>query len=140
MIGLFQNTVAPVLNNTATIASITTQSMGIIQESGANVWSFNTRGNTSATTVATTISCQTPSNTWFVLEMINPVNSNDIIMILKDQEAGTSATQTFTCDTTSTLSISNQNYIQLQRNMSSAGGITGSAVLQTASFRLWTSA
>ena len=134
MIGLFQSTTAPVLNATTTVSSITTQSMGIIQESGENVWSFNTRGSASSTKVASTISCATTNSTWYVLEMINYVNSNDIVMTLTDQDAG-SATQTFTCGTTSTLANTGQCYIQLQRNMCSA--TTGSAVLQTASFRLW---
>ena len=55
MIGLFQNSTAPVLNNTTTIASVTTQSIGIIQEAGETVWSFNTRGTGGSTKVATTI-------------------------------------------------------------------------------------
>jgi len=137
MVGLFQSSTAPVLNNTATIASITTQSIGIIQESGENAWSFNTRGASSSTTTLTTIPCTTPSTTWFILEIINRVNSNDIVMTLYNTELNTSATQTYTAGSPSTASISNQCYIQLQRNMSSAGGLTGSAILQTASFRMW---
>ena len=70
--------------------------------------------------------------------MINPVNSNDVIMTLIDQNNG-SESYTFTCGTTATLNTTAQNYIHCQRNMASAGGITGSAVLQTASFRIWRS-
>jgi hypothetical protein len=138
MIGLFQSNTAPVLNNTATVASIVVPSIGIIQESGENVWSFNTRGSVSSTKVPTTISCQTPSNTWFILEIYNQVNSNDITMSLTDQDAGI-ATQTFTCGTSSTLNITGSNFLQQQRNMSIIGGLTGSAILQTASFRVWSS-
>ena len=139
MIGLFKSTTKPTLNSSTTVASITTQSMGIIQESGENVFSFNTRGLVSSTKVATSISCQTPNTTWYTLEMINYVNSSDIIMTLTDQDDG-SATQTFTCGiTSSTLETTGPLYIQLQRNMAISGGITGSALLQTASFRLWSS-
>ena len=139
MIGLFQSNTAPVLNNTATVASIVVPSMGIIQESGENVWSFNTRGSSSSTKVPTLISCQTISNTWFILEMVNQVNSNDVTITLTDQESGSVATQTFTCGTTATLNITGANFLQQQRNMSSTGGTTGSAILQTASFRVWSS-
>jgi|GWRWMinimDraft_12_1066020.scaffolds.fasta_scaffold00022_2 hypothetical protein len=139
MIGLFQSTTAPILNATTTVASIPTQSMGIVQEAGENVWSFNTRGGSATSTkIATTISCQTPNTTWYVLEMTNYVNSNDIIMTLTDQDSG-SATQTFTCGTLVSLSNTGLNYIQIQRNMSSASGLAGSAILQTASVRIWNS-
>ena len=139
MIGLFQSTTAPILNSTATVASIPTQSIGIVQESGENFWSFNTRGGSATSTkIATTISCQTPNTTWYVLEMTNYVNSNDIIMTLTDQDSG-SATQTFTCGTLVSLSNTGLNYIQIQRNMSSASGLAGSAILQTASVRIWNS-
>lgn len=140
MLGLFQSTTAPVLNNTATIASLTTQSIGIIQEVGENVWSFYTRGSTGSTKIATSISCQTPSNNWLQLEILNLVNSNDIIMTLKDLDAGTFATQNFTCNTVNSISNANQNYIQIQRNMASASGVAGSALIQTASVRIWSSA
>jgi hypothetical protein len=138
MIGLFQSTTPPVLNTLTNIAGVTTQSMGIVQESGENVWSFNTRGSASATKVATTISCQTPSLTWYTLEITNVVNSNVISMKLTSQDA-ISAVQVFTCGTTATMSNTALNFIQLQRNMSSFSGLTGSAILQTASFRLWSS-
>jgi hypothetical protein len=138
MIGLFQSTTPPVLNTLTNIASVTTQSLGIVQEVGENVWSFNTRGSTSSTKVATTISCQTPTTTWYVLEMINFVNSTDILMKLTSQD-GTSASQLFTCGLVSTMSTTGLNFIQLQRNMASVGGLTGSAILQTSSFRLWSS-
>ena len=138
MIGLFQSTTVPVLNSSTTVASATTQSIGIVQEAGENVWSFNTRGSASATKVATTISCQTPSLTWYILEIVNVVNSNVISMKLANQDA-TSATQLFTCGTTATMSNTALNFIQLQRNMSSFSGLAGSAILQTASFRLWNS-
>ena len=140
MIGLIQTTTAPVLNFTTAVSSVTTQSMGIIQEIGESVWSFNTRGSTASTKVASTISCVTPTSTWYVLEMINYVNSDDIKMTLTDQDGVGSAgqaTQTFTCGTSSTLATTGQCYIQLQRNMATPGGVAGSAVLQTASFRLW---
>ena len=138
MVGLFQSTTVPVLNNATTVASVTTQSLGIVQEAGENVWSFNTRGSASSTKVATTISCQTPSVTWYILEMTNVVNSSVISLKLTSQD-GTSAVQLFTCGTTATMSNTALNYIQLQRNMSTVGGLAGSSILQTASFRLWNS-
>ena len=136
MIGLIQTSTAPVLSSATTIASVVTQSMGIIQESGETVFSFNTRGSASSTKVASTVSCATPNATWHILEMTNYVNSNDVIMTLTEQD-GNTASQTFTCNTTSTMAILGQCYIQLQRNMCSA--TSGSALLQTASFRLWQS-
>ena len=141
MVGLFQSNTAPILNNVTTIASVTTQSMGIIQETGEINWSFNTRGSTSSTKVATSINCGIPSatSTWFILEMVNAVNSNDITMTLTSQENGAVATQVFTCGTSSTLNITGSNYLQLQRNMTTLGGLTGTAILQTASFRVWSS-
>ena len=75
MIGLFQSTTAPLLNNTATIAQITTGSMGIVQEKGETVFSFNTRGASGSTKIPTSISCETPNNNWYTLEMINEPNT-----------------------------------------------------------------
>ena len=139
MIGFFQSNTAPTLNATTTIASLTTQSMGIIQESGESVWSFNTRGFTGSTKVATIIPCTTPSSTWFILEMVNQVNSTDITLTLTDQLTGSVASRTYTCGTLNTMNSNPLNALQIQRNMSSAGGTSGSSLLQTASFRVWSS-
>lgn len=132
MIGLYQSTTQPTLNDTATVASLTTGSMGIIAERTDTVFSFNTRGTTGSTKIATSISCDTPNNNWYWLELINEPFSSDITLILTCFNATTLATQvestTFTCGTTTTMPIST-SYIHLQQSMAQTGGITGSAVL-----------
>jgi hypothetical protein len=140
MVGLFQSATAPTLSSTATIASITTQSMGIVQESNESVWSFNTRGSGGSTKIATSVSCSTPSSTWFVLEIFNPSNSADVTMTLTDEGTNQSEQQTFTSNinNSSIMSDTSQCYLQLQRSMAKVGGATGSAQQCTASFRVWT--
>jgi hypothetical protein len=139
MVGLFQSATAPTLSSTATIANIPSiQSMGIIQEAGETVWSFNTRGSGGSTKVATSVSCSTASTTWYVLEIVNASNSNDVSMTLTDEGTNQSVQQMFTTGTSLTMNNTSQCYLQLQRSMAKAGGATGSAQLCTASFRVWT--
>jgi hypothetical protein len=124
MIGLFQSLSAPALNNTTTIAQITTGSMGIVQEKGETVFSFNTRGPTTSTKIPTSISCETPNNNWYTLEMINEPNTPFITLILTCQRSGFD-TQTestvFLCGATNTMRIQ-QSWVHLQQSMASPGG------------------
>ena len=78
MVGLFQSTARPTLDSTNTIAAVTTGSMGIVQELGETVFSFNTRGSSGSTKIPTTISCQTPNNNWYSLELFNEPNSTQL--------------------------------------------------------------
>ena len=131
MIGLFQSTTAPLLNNTATIASITTGSMGIVHEKGESVWSFNTRGSSTSTKIATSIPCDTPNNNWYTLEMINEPSTPFITLILTCQRSGLDTlteSTVFLCGTSSTMPTQ-QSWVHLQQSMASAGGITNSAFL-----------
>jgi len=132
MVGLFQSTTPPTLNATATIASLTTGSMGIIAEKAETTFSFNTRGTSGSTKIATSISCETPNNNWYWLEIINEPFSADINLILTCFNATTLSTQvesyTYTCGTTTTMPIAT-SYIQLQQNMAQVGGINGSSIM-----------
>lgn len=131
MIGLFQSTTRPLLDNTITIDSVTTGSMGIIQEKGENFFSFNTRGTTGSTKIITAIPCSTPTNNWYTLEMYNEPFSLDIKMILTCQtstETILSETVTFTCGGTNTMPALT-SYVHLQQSMASAGGVNNSALL-----------
>ena len=132
MIGLYQQTGAPALNNTVTIASLTVGSMGIIQEKGETVFSFNTRGTSGSTKIASTITCETPNDHWYMLEMYNAPFSSDITLVLTCQNATTLTTQTdsttFTCGGINTMPITT-SYVHLQQNMASAGGINNAAAL-----------
>lgn len=131
MIGLFQSTTRPTLDNTITIASVLTGSMGIVQEKSENFFSFNTRGTTGSTKVITAISCSTPNNNWYTLEMYNEPFSLDIKMILTCQlSTGTllSESITFTCGGANTMQLLT-SYVHLQQSMASPGGINNSALL-----------
>lgn len=128
MVGLFQSTARPTLDSTNTIASVTTGSMGIVQELGETVFSFNTRGTSGSTKIPSTIPCQTPNNNWYALEMINEPGSTTITLILTCQtDAGIlTDSATFICGTTNTMPL-NFSYIHLQQNMATAGATAGSA-------------
>lgn len=130
MIGVYQSTTRPTLDSTATIAAVTVGSMGIVQEKGETVFSFNTRGASGSTKIATTISCETPNNSWFVLELLNEPNSSTITLILTcqtDIDIQT-ATASFTCGGANTMPLA-LSYIQLQQNIANAGAPVGSAAL-----------
>ena len=130
MIGLFQNNTRPVLDNTTTIASVVTGSMGIVQEKGETVFSFNTRGPSGSTKIPTTISCETPTNNWYTLEMINEPRFLRVTLILTSQtDSGTeTATTSFICGGANTMSIATA-WVHLQQGMASPGGVNGSAFL-----------
>ena len=131
MIGLFQSNTRPTLDNTITIASVTTGSMGIIQEKGETVFSFTTGGTSGSTKIPTTISCETPNNNWCTLEMINEPSTPFITLILTCQKSGL-ATETqsasFICGGTNTMPALTA-WTHLQQSMASPGGVNGSAFL-----------
>jgi hypothetical protein len=130
MIGLFQSNARPVLDNTTTIASVVTGSMGIVQEKGETVFSFNTRGPSGSTKIPTTISCETPNNNWYTLEMINEPRFLRVTLILTSQtDSGTeTATTSFICGGANTMAIATA-WVHLQQSMASPGGVNGSAFL-----------
>jgi len=129
MVGLFQSTTRPTLDNTTTIASVTTPSMGIIHERGENVWSFHTRGTSANIKIPTGISCATPSNSWFTLELINNPYSTSIVLILSCQTISNTTlveSTEFVCGLANTMSLAT-SYIHLQQSMASPGGVNNSA-------------
>jgi hypothetical protein len=130
MIGLFQSNTRPVLDNTTTIASVTTGSMGIVQEKGETVFSFNTRGPSGSTKIPTTISCDTPNNNWYTLEMINEHRFARITLILTSQTDSDiqTATTSFVCGQPNTMPVLT-SWVHLQQSMASPGGINNSAFL-----------
>ena len=130
MIGLFQSTTRPVLDNTTTIASIVTNSMGIFQEKGETVFSFNTKGPSGSTKIPTTISCETPNNNWYTLEMTNEPGFTRVTLILTCQTDSDTKTATtfFVCGQPNVMATT-LSYVHLQQSMASPGGITNSAFL-----------
>ena len=131
MVGLFQSTTRPTLDNTITIDSITTPSMGIVHERGESVWSFNTRGPSGSIKIPTTISCLTPSNSWYTLELINDPYSSSVVLILSCQTTSNTTlveSNQFVCGTANTMSFAT-SYIHLQQSMASPGGVNNSALL-----------
>lgn len=131
MVGLFQSTTRPTLDNTITINSITTPSMGIVHERGESVWSFNTRGPSGSIKIPTTISCLTPSNSWYTLELINDPYSSSVVLILSCQTTSNTTlveSNQFVCGTANTMSFAT-SYIHLQQSMASPGGVNNSALL-----------
>ena len=139
LIGLQQGTTVNVLNNTTTVQSLTQQNICVMQENGESVFSFYTRGPSSFQKVATTVPCTTPSALWYTLVLHNPPGSYDVSLTL----SGASLTQvftsthTFTCGTASTPTTTNANYVIMQRNMSSSGGVSGSALLSLGGIKLY---
>ncbi len=136
--GALTTTSGPTFNNTTTISSFITHSVGLIQEKVHNLWHFYTRGISGNTTVATSIPCTTPSNTWFNFEIYNPPGTNDLILTLVDQAAVSYETTTFVGGGTNTVGLNTALYFLIQRNMASAGGVTGSAILEATGFKLLT--
>jgi hypothetical protein len=130
MIGLFQSNTRPVLDNTTTIASVVTGSMGIVQEKGETVFSFNTRGPSGSTKLPTTISCETPNNNWYTLEMINEPGFSRVTLILTSQTNvdTQTATTSFICGQANTMALATA-WVHLQQSMASPGGINNSASL-----------
>lgn len=140
IIGLGNFNSAVVLNATTTVASLTNQFIGVIQETGESVFSFYTRGTGTTTPTASTVACTTPNVGWYTLVLHNDVNSNNVIITLKHVSGGvaTTATQTYVCGGANTLSTSQACYPIMQRSMSSAGGTTGSAIMAMNSMRFYT--
>ena len=136
--GAITSTSGPTFNNTTTIASFITHSVGLIQEKVHNVWHFYTRGISGNTTIATSIPCTTPSTTWFNFEIHNPVGTNNLILTLIDQGTNTTETTTFVGGGSNTVGLSSALYFLVQRSMASAGGVTNSAILETTGFKLLT--
>jgi hypothetical protein len=130
MIGLFQSNTRPILDNTTTIASVLTGSMGIVQEKGETVFSFNTRGPSGSTKIATTINCETPNNNWYTLEMINEPRFTRVTLILTSQTNvdTKTATTSFICGQANTMALATA-WVHLQQSMASPGGINNSASL-----------
>ena len=105
--------------------------MGIVHEKGESVWSFNTRGSSTSTKIPTSISCETPNNNWYTLEMINEPNTYFITLILTCQRVNLDTqieSTIFQCGSTNTMPIQ-QSWVHLQQSMASAGGINNSAFL-----------
>ena len=130
------------LSNTATVQSVASQFIGIIQESGDNFFSFYSKGPGASgiTPIVSTITCTTVNTGWYTVSFNNVVNSNDVIITLKYVAGGaiTTATQTITCGASNTLATSQACYPIMQRAMSSAGGTTGSAILALNSMKFYT--
>lgn len=139
LIGIQQGTTVNVLNNTTTVQSLTQQNICVMQESGESVFSFYTRGPSSFQKIATTVPCTTPSTLWYTLVIHNTAGSPDVTLTLTGvslTETFTS-TQTFTCGLTTTPTLTAANYVIIQRNMSSAGGVTGSGSLSLGGVKLY---
>jgi hypothetical protein len=130
MIGLFQSNTRPVLDNTTTIDSVTTGSMGIVQEKGEDFFSFNTRGPSGSTKIATTISSATPNNNWYTLELINEPRFAKVTLILTSQTPSNTqtASTSFICGQANTMPILTA-WVHLQQSMASPGGVNSSAFL-----------
>lgn len=140
-VGLWSGTLSsslPLFDNTTTIQSYANQCVGLIQEAGENTWSFYTKGSSGGTKSVTSVSCTTPSTTWFNLEIYNPAGADYTILTLVDQEAMTSTTLTFAPADAFTVNTTTPLYFLCTRAMSSAGGITGSAILESDGFKLLT--
>ena len=140
MIGFGNFNAFVTLNNTTTVASLTNQFLGIIQESGENFFSFYTRGTGATTPTVSTVTCTTTNTGWYTVTFYNDANSNDVLITLKYVAGGsvTTATQTYTCGGANTLATSQACYPILQRSMSSSGGITGSAILAINGLKFYT--
>jgi hypothetical protein len=140
MIGFGNFNNAMVLSSSATILSLSNQFIGIIQEVGASVWSFYTRGTGATTPTATSITCATTNTGWYTITFQNDVNSNDVTITLKYVAGGavSTATQTYTCGGASTLATSQACYPILQRSMAQAGGTTGSAIMAISGLKFYT--
>jgi hypothetical protein len=140
-VGLWSGTLSasvPLFDSTTTIQSYANQCVGLIQEAGESTWSFYTRGASGGTKSVTSVSCTTPSTTWFNLEIYNPPGADYTILTLIDQEAMTSTTLTFAPADAFTVNTTTPLYFLCTRCMSSAGGITGSAIIESDGFKLLT--
>jgi len=103
----------------------------IVQEKGETVFSFHTRGASGSTKIPTSISCETPNNNWYTLEMINEPDSLRITLILTCQRSGLetqTASFTFICGGAHTMPALTA-WTHLQQSMASPGGVTNSAFL-----------
>jgi hypothetical protein len=142
MIGFGNFNTSVTLSTTATVAAVTNQFLGIIQETGESVFSFYSKGPgaTGATPVASTVTCTTTNTGWYTVTFHNDVNSSSVVITLKYVAGGavTTATQTVVCGGANTLSTSQACYPILQRAMAAAGGTTGSAILAISGLRFYT--
>ena len=140
MVGLYQSVTAPTLNNATTIGSITTGSIGIIQEKGENTFSFNTRGPSGSTKIATSISCETPNSNWYLLEIMNEPFSEDATLVLTCQNNTTQTIQrestTFTCGTSTTMPLGISSFPQLQQSVANLTPAVGNALISLGNLQL----
>lgn len=131
MIGLSNSSTPNTLSSTATVAAVTTQFVGIVQEVGETSFSYYTRGSSSSTKVDSLITCQTasPPNTgMYTLTIKNAPGSNNIDMTLEYMATGGASASTsisFTAGTTSTISNSNACYVLMQRNLAPGASSAG---------------
>jgi hypothetical protein len=140
MIGLTQNPSINTLNATTTVASITTQFIGIIQEAGESTFSFYSRGSGGNTKIDSLIPCTTPNSSWYTLTLHNQPSSDNITVSLTQHTIGSSvntATWLATCGTANTMSTNNASYVLMQRNMASASGTTGSSTLALGGIKMY---
>jgi hypothetical protein len=138
IIGIGNFNAAVVLNSSTTVASLTNQFLGIIQESGENFFSFYTRGTGTTTPTVSTVTCTTPNTGWYTVTFHNDVNSSNVTITLKYVVGGvvTTATQTYLCGGANTLATSQACYPILQRSMTAA--ITGAAILGINGLKFYT--
>lgn len=140
MIGLTQSASINTLNSTATVASITTQFIGIIQEVGESTFSFYSRGSGGNTKIDSLIPCTTPTTSWYTLTLHNQPSSDNVTVSLTQHTLGSSvntATWLATCGTTNTMSTNSASYVLMQRNMASASGTTGSSTLALGGIKMY---
>jgi hypothetical protein len=139
MIGISQNAGVNTLNATATVASITQQFVGVVQEVGESTFSFYSRGSTGNTKVDSQVSCTTPNSGWYTLTLHNQPNSDIVRLTLTHVAIGTTSTSSLdiTCGTTNTINTTSPCYPLLQRNMASASGTTGSGSLGLGAIKMY---
>lgn len=128
MIGLSNSSTPNTLSSTATVAAVTTQFVGIVQEVGETSFSYYTRGSSSSTKVDSLITCQTPNTGMYTLTIKNAPGSNNVEMTLEYMATGGASASTsisFTAGTTSTISNSNACYVLMQRNLAPGASSAG---------------
>jgi hypothetical protein len=142
MIGFGNFNLFATLGSTATVAGVSQQFLGIIQETGENFFSFYSKGPGATGTLFTqnTVTCQTPSTGWYTVTFLNDANSSNVTITLKFivNNTVTTATQTIACGGANTLSTSQACYPLLQRAMSATGGTTGAAILAINGLKFYT--
>jgi hypothetical protein len=142
MIGIGNFNAAATLSTTATVAAVSNQFLGIIQEVGETVFSFYSKGPGASgiTPIASTVACTTVNTGWYTVVFHNDVNSSNVIITIKYVIGGviTTSTQTILCGGANTLSTSQACYPIMQRAMAAAGGTTGSAIIAMNGMKFYT--